>query len=59
MLYANECVCNSRSDVVRVTKAWNQLFYKLFRIRKQGCINDIQMYFGIKFIDDELCSIRD
>jgi len=53
------CVCNSRSDVVRVTKAWNQLFYKLFRIRKQGCINDIQMYFGIKFIDDELCSIRD
>jgi len=56
---ASECVCSSRSDVVHVTKAGNQLFYKLFRVSKQDCINDIQMYFGIKSIDDELCSRRD
>jgi len=56
---ASECVCNSRSDVVYVTKAWNQLFYKLFKVSKQACINDMQMYFGIKSVDDELCSRRD
>ena len=42
-----------------MTKAWNQLFYKLFRVSEQDCINDIQMFFGIKSIDDELCSRRD
>ena len=48
LLYASECVYNSRSDVLHVTKAWNQLFYKLFRVSEQDCINDIQMFFGIK-----------
>ena len=43
LLYASECVYNSRSDVLHVTKAWNQLFYKLFRVSEQDCINDIQM----------------
>ena len=38
---------------------WNQLFDKLFRVSKQDCINDIQMYFAIKSIDDEMCSRRD
>ena len=35
------------------------VFYKLFRVGEQDCINDIQMFSGIKSIDDELCSRRD
>ena len=31
----------------------------LFRVSEQDCINDIQMFFGIKSTDDELCSRRD
>ena len=50
---------NVCATVLHVTKAWNQLFYKLFRVSEQDCINDIQMFFGIKSIDDELCSRRD
>ena len=42
-----------------MTKAWNQLFYKLFRVSEQDCINDVQMFFGTKSIDDELYSRRD
>ena len=59
LIYASQCVCNSRSDVLHVTKARNQLFYKLFTVSEQDCINDIQMFFGIKSIDDELCSRQD
>jgi len=46
--------------VLHVTKAWNQLFYKLFRVIEQDCINDIEVLLGIKSIslDNELCSKR-
>ena len=43
--------------MLHVTKAWNQLFYKLFRVSEQDCINDTQMFSGIKSIDDELCIV--
>jgi len=56
LLYASECVCITRSDVITVTKAWNQIFYKLFRVNNQDCINEIHMYFGIKSISDETSS---
>jgi len=48
LLYASECICTTRSDVITVTKEWNQIFYKLFRVNNQDCIDDIHMYFGIK-----------
>jgi len=56
LLYPSECVCITRSDVITVTKAWNQIFYQLFRVNNQDCINDIRMYFGIKSISDETSS---
>ena len=46
----------TRSDVITVTKAWNQIFYKLFRVNYQDCIDDIHMYFGIKSATDKMSS---
>jgi len=56
LLYASECICTTRYDVITVTKAWNQIFYKLFRVNNQDCIDDIHMYFGIKSVSDEMSS---
>jgi len=41
------CLCHPVNDVVNVTKAWNLLFYKFFRVSDHDCINDVHMYFGI------------
>jgi len=43
--------------MITVTKAWNQIFYKLFRVNNQDCIDGIHMYFGIKSASDEMSSI--
>jgi len=56
LAYANECICSTRSDMITVTKAWNQIFYKLFRVNNQDCIDGIHMYFGIKSASDEMSS---
>jgi len=56
LLYASECICTTRPDVITVTKAWNQILYKLFRVNNQDCIDDIRMYFGIKSVSDEISS---
>ena len=57
LLYASQCICTTRSDVITVTKAWNQIFYKLLKVNNQDCIDDIHMYFGITSVSDEM-SIR-
>jgi len=43
LLYASECVCITRSDVITVTKAWNQIFYK-------NCLELITKTVSMKFI---------
>ena len=54
----NVCTTVGVMYVLHVTKACYQLFDKLFKVIEHDCSNDIQMFFGIKSIGDELCSRR-